>query len=90
MADGGDGFMARFEVVEPRRRSKRRWPAELSRHQIVACVTVRFSGSSSVAQHLKMRGKPHKLVIIAIARRLVTIANAILKKGVPWRQNPVA
>jgi transposase len=37
-----------------------------------------------------MRGKPHKLVIIAIARRLVTIANAILKKGVPWRQNPVA
>jgi transposase len=43
-----------------------------------------------VAQHLKMRGKPHKLVIVAIARRLVTIANAILKTGVPWRQNPVA
>jgi len=42
-----------------------------------------------VAQHLKMRGKPHKLVIVAIARRLVTIANAILKAGVPWRQNPV-
>jgi len=29
MSDGGDGFMARFEVVEPRRRSKRRWPSEL-------------------------------------------------------------
>ena len=42
-----------------------------------------------VAQRLKMRGKPHKLVIVAIARRLVTIANAILKTGVPWRQNPV-
>ena len=43
-----------------------------------------------VAQRLKMRGKPHKLVIVAIARRLVTIANAILKTGVPWLQNPVA
>jgi transposase len=29
----------------------------------------------------------HKLVIVAVARRLVTIANAILKTGVPWRQN---
>jgi hypothetical protein len=28
-------------------------------------------------------------VIVAIARRLATIANAILKTGVPWRQNPV-
>ncbi|PZX47722.1 ABC-type nitrate/sulfonate/bicarbonate transport system ATPase subunit [Cereibacter changlensis] len=40
------------------------------------------------AQRLKIRGKPHRLVIVAIARRLVTIANAILKAGVPWRQNP--
>jgi transposase len=38
-----------------------------------------------VTKRLKERGKPHKLVIIAIARRLVTIANAILKTGVPWR-----
>ncbi|MFC0281422.1 transposase [Falsigemmobacter intermedius] len=38
-----------------------------------------------VAQTLKIRGKSHKLVIVAIARRLVTIANAILKTGVPWR-----
>jgi len=42
-----------------------------------------------VAQHLKMRSKPHKLVFVAIARRLVTIANAILKTGAPWRQKPV-
>ena len=38
-----------------------------------------------VAQALKIRGKPHKLVIVAIARRLVTIANAILKTGIPWQ-----
>ncbi len=42
-----------------------------------------------VAQRLKERGKPHKLVIVAVARRLVTIANAILKSGASWsHQNP--
>ncbi|WP_305972617.1 MULTISPECIES: transposase [unclassified Mameliella] len=29
MADGGDGFAGRCEVVEPRRRGKRRWPVEV-------------------------------------------------------------
>ena len=43
----------------------------------------------SVARRLKERGKPHKLVIIAVARRLVTIANAILKNGTLWsHQSP--
>jgi len=38
-----------------------------------------------VAKRLKERGKAHKLVITAIARRLVTIANAIIKTGTPWQ-----
>jgi transposase len=38
-----------------------------------------------VARRLKEGGKPHKVVIIAIARRLITIANAILKTGETWR-----
>jgi len=38
-----------------------------------------------VAKRLKERGKPHKVIIIAIARRLITIANAILKTGENWR-----
>lgn len=41
-----------------------------------------------LAKRLKGRGKPHKLVIIAIARRLVTIANAVLKTATPWYANP--
>jgi transposase len=41
-----------------------------------------------VAKRLKERGKAHKLVIIAIARRLVTIANAIIKTGTPWQIQP--
>ncbi|MGC5749945.1 IS110 family transposase [Gluconobacter sp. NFX36] len=43
----------------------------------------------AVAKRLKERGKPHKLVIVAIARRLITIANAVLKTGLPWRISPV-
>ncbi|MEW9918475.1 IS110 family transposase [Marimonas sp. MJW-29] len=41
-----------------------------------------------IAKRLKERGKPHKLIIIAIARRLVTIANAIIKTGKPWLTQP--
>ena len=44
----------------------------------------------TVARRPEMGGKPHKLVIIAIARRLATIANAILKAGMPWQANPIA
>ena len=49
-----------------------------------------FSNPPAVAQRMKQRGKPHKLVIIAIARRLVTIANAILKTDLPWRMSSAA
>jgi transposase len=38
-----------------------------------------------VARRLKERGKPHKLVVVGIARRLVTIANAIIKTGIRWQ-----
>lgn len=38
-----------------------------------------------VAKRLKKRSKPHKLVTVAIARRLITIANAIIKSGNPWQ-----
>lgn len=41
-----------------------------------------------VAKRHKERGKPHKLIIIAIARRLITIANAIIKTGTPWQVQP--
>ncbi|QDA35888.1 hypothetical protein E4191_17210 (plasmid) [Paracoccus liaowanqingii] len=38
-----------------------------------------------LAKRLRARGKPYKIVIIAIARRLFTIANAIVKTGETWR-----
>ena len=38
-----------------------------------------------LAKRLKEGDKPHKVVIIAIARRLIIIADAILKTGKTWR-----
>lgn len=37
----------------------------------------------AIAKRMKERGKPHKLVI-------VTIANAVLKTGLPWRVTSAA
>ena len=51
------------------------------------CRRLSQSGSETSRAAPMMRGKLHKLVIVAIARRLVTIANAILKTGVPWQHN---
>lgn len=37
------------------------------------------------AKRLKEKGKPHKLVLIAVARKLIIIANALLAKNVKWK-----
>jgi hypothetical protein len=43
---------------------------------------------AELISHLGHCRKPHKLVIIAMARRLVTIANSIIKTGSPWQLQP--
>jgi len=40
---------------------------------------------SAFAQKLKEKGKPHKLVIIAVARRLIVIANTLIAKNTLWK-----
>ncbi|WP_349943195.1 transposase [Fulvimarina sp. MAC8] len=37
------------------------------------------------AERLKWNGKPHKVVIVAVARRLIVLANAIIKTGASWQ-----
>jgi len=37
------------------------------------------------ADRLRAAGKPHKVVITAVARKLVTIVNALVKSGQKWR-----
>jgi len=41
------------------------------------------------ADRLRERGKPHKVVIIAVARKLVTIANALCKSKQMWDDQTV-
>lgn len=36
------------------------------------------------ADRLRKAGKPHKVIIIAVARKLITIANAMVKSGQKW------
>ena len=36
------------------------------------------------AQRLKDKGMPHKVVMIAVARKLVVIANAMIRNGTVW------
>ena len=36
------------------------------------------------ADRLRTAGKPHKVIVIAVARKLVTIANALCKSRKPW------
>lgn len=40
------------------------------------------------ADRLKASGKPPKVVIVACMRKLLTIMNAIIKRGSPWSPNP--
>jgi len=41
-----------------------------------------------IQQHFKaliQRGKPYKVALVAIMRKMIVILNAILKTGQPWR-----
>jgi transposase len=43
----------------------------------------------SFADRLRAAGKPHKVVITAVARKLTTIANALVKSGQNWTSQTV-
>jgi transposase len=40
------------------------------------------------ADQLSARGKPPKLVIVAVMRKLVEAANLVLSRGQPWLRQP--
>lgn len=41
------------------------------------------------ADRLRDAGKPHKVIVIAVARKLVTIVNALIKSGQKWSAQPI-
>lgn len=40
---------------------------------------------SDFAKRLRSNGKPHKVILIAVARKLIVLANSLLAKNVMWR-----
>jgi transposase len=45
-------------------------------------------GLKAFAQRLLARGKPPKLVIVAVMRKLIEAANLVLSRGQPWARHP--
>jgi len=35
-------------------------------------------------------GKPHKIALVACARKLLIDANTVVQRGTPWLANPAA
>ena len=46
--------------------------------------------AKAVYQRLRAAGKPAKVALIALARRLITVLNALLRDGTPWRDSAKA
>jgi transposase len=52
---------------------------------LAALSAARYGGPlAAFAERLRSRGKRPKVVVIAVARRLLVIANAVLRTGRPW------
>ena len=41
---------------------------------------------SDFAKRLRAKGKPHKVVLIAVARKLIVLANSLLTKNTLWNR----
>ena len=44
-------------------------------------------GLKAFAQGLTHRGKPPKVAIVAVMRKLIEAANLVLQRGLPWAQH---
>jgi transposase len=56
---------------------------------LAALAAKRFDpGLRAFAERLTERGKPTKLVIVAVMRKLIEAANIVLSRGQPWLRQP--
>lgn len=61
-----------------------RKPVRDTLYQAALVASIHNPQLREFAQRLKAKGKPHKQVMIAVARKLLLSANAVLKKNKPW------
>lgn len=75
----------------PRNRTRRVWggrSAVRSALYMAAVSASRFNPPlKAFYERLVAQGKPKKLALIAVARRLLTILNAIIRDAAPWRHD---
>ena len=58
---------------------------------LAAIVAKRFDpGLKAFGEALKARGKPAKVVTVAVMRKLIEAANLVLSRGTPWIANPAS
>lgn len=43
---------------------------------------------NALYQRLTAKGKPHKVALVACARKLLIYANAVVERGTPWKEEP--
>jgi len=56
---------------------------------LAAVTAKRFDpGLKAFADRLRARGKPAKLIVVAIMRKLIEAANLVLSRGQPWLKQP--
>ena len=65
--------------------------ARLRRSLFAAALPAAFRWNKALIDlyaRLTARGKPHKLALVACARKLLIFANAVVQRGTPWRPHP--
>ena len=67
--------------------------ARLRRSLFAAALPAAFRWNQALIDlyaRLTARGKPHKLALVACARKLIIFANAVVQRGTPWSTQPNA
>jgi transposase len=72
----------------PRRTWGGRGPVRAARSMAAVVATRCHPVIRALYQRLRAAGQPVKVALLACRRKLCTIANAILRDGVPWRADP--
>jgi transposase len=72
----------------PRRTWGGRGPVRAALYMAAVVATRCHPVIRARSQRLRDAGKPVKVALVACMRKLLTIANAILRDGVPWRADP--
>ena len=67
--------------------------ARLRRSLYVAALPAAFRWNKALIAlygRLTACGKPHKLALVACARKLLIFANTVVERGTPWAERPIA